>query len=99
MDFEETNGRALTDEQIDYLDKLAKAINVVLDECREPVDTKVIGLLEIAHDIVVQQAQLDVYYEWDYVASSGTKAEEPPSPSADDLNRWFGDFNDGTDSE
>ncbi len=106
-EYEDTDGPALSPKQIEYLETFKTALETAIEACQEPLDAKVLGLLEIAHDIVDQQLKLDLFHEWgpsmkldqaiakkddgqQFLFLDNDTTEETETPSAEDLEKWFG---------
>lgn len=62
--YEDIDGPALNEEQRLYLKTIMETLEEIIDVCNEPLDAKVLGLLEIAHDTIKQQLDLDLFHEW-----------------------------------
>ena len=105
-EFFDTDGPALDPSQRKYLESLMKNIETCIELCHEPLDAKVLGLLEITHDIIDQQLKLDIYHEWgatmelDQAISNKEKTKkflfidednEDTIPTKEELEGWFGD--------
>ena len=63
-EYEDTDGPALSPKQREYLETLKTTLETTIEACQEPLDAKVLALIEIAHDIVDQQLKLDLFHEW-----------------------------------
>lgn len=63
-EYEDVDGPALNEAQCLYLKTLMETLEKVINTCREPLDAKVLGLLEITYDIIDQQLKLDIFHEW-----------------------------------
>ena len=107
-DYTPTDGPALTPEHREYLTTLQENLAYAIEACHEPLDAKVLGLLEIAYDIIDQQLKLDLFHEWgpameldqavakkpdgqQFLFLDNDTTEETDTPSAEDLEKWFGD--------
>ena len=104
-EFDNSNENALTPEHREYLYILQENLAHAIEACHEPLDAKVLGLLEIAYDIIDQQLKLDIFHQWGpgmelgqiiSNKSDGQKFlfldnENTDAPSAEDLRKWFGD--------
>jgi len=101
-EYEESDEPVLSEEDREFLIKAMKDMEVLIESTREPMDSKVLGLLEIAHDMLFEQIELDKFYTWGpalEVEHASThqpegkkflfiKEEEEP-PSAEELENWF----------
>ena len=80
-------------------------IATTIEACCEPLDSKVLGLLEISHDIINQQLSMDIYHEWgpimelDQTISKKDNGQKflfldndnkDAGPSAEELEEWLG---------
>jgi len=63
-EYEESDEPVLSDEEKAYLVKMMENLQILIEAAKEPMDSKVLGLLEIAHDTLLEQLQLDKYYTW-----------------------------------
>ena len=62
--FERTDEPALSPKEIEYLQAIMKNLAAVIETAHEPLDTKALALLEITHDMILQQIDTDIYHEW-----------------------------------
>jgi len=101
-EFEESKQPSLSEEQKQYLETVMEYLKVTINECREPLDSKVLGLLEIAHDIIHGQIQMDIYYEWAPITKLDQAIaekdedqtflfieEDNSTPTKEQLKKWF----------
>jgi len=85
----------LSEKQREWIQALMSALEQIIETLGEPIDTKVLGMLEITHDMLEQQLVMDIYYEWDK-EDKGDKEGKVDKingtgnlPTSEELNEWF----------
>ena len=88
---------SLTKANRDWITALMTALLQIIETLGEPIDTKVLAMLEMTYDMLEQQLAFDIYYEWEQKDSEDdankigpNKPDNPDdTPSLEDLNGWF----------
>jgi len=103
--FKESDDPTLTEKDLKYISKMMENIESLISWSREPMDSKVLGLLEMAYDMLSEQVYFDKHYTWDkakvepieQVNARNTPKEKKflflndshTPPSAEELEEWF----------
>ncbi len=83
---EETENGSLSRNNKEHILLIMSAISKIIDAISEPADPKVLAQLEISYDILEQQLEMDIYFEWP------NELKENAIPTEEDLKGWFKNY-------
>jgi hypothetical protein len=85
MDEEESESdytSVLTDDEKNFIQKYMKQLATLINQIREPMDPRIEGLLVISGQLLEQQLEMDLRFQY-------TDDSDGKIPSSDDLKDWF----------
>lgn len=87
MDAEYSEGPNLSKQTTEIIQSIMSGLEQIAEQITEPIDPKVLPLLEVIHDILEEQLVGDKVYEW--MEDDEVEVDDDDGPSVEDLNSWL----------
>jgi len=104
-EYQGEEGPVLSDKDREYLEAMHQNLQAAIAACHSPLDSMVLGHLEMAADLIHRQLELDMYHEWGpameldaalakndgqkFLFLDNDNDDDDAIPTADELGDWF----------